>query len=175
MNLNPPVAMARLTSDRAYALHAGTTRVLTALRFAALATLAFALLSGCAAERPVIVPAEGALVVEGVSATVVGDGPFSAGAIADVRFANAGTEGWWHNPCQRTVERRDGDAWVSLGEELRVCIAVVHPLEGGAEDMHGVDIPADAQPDTYRFRFHFMSQRTDGPAVVVPSSSFEVR
>lgn len=135
-------------------------------------TLSLPGLGGCAVER-VNAPAEGSGVLTGtlVSASVQVPAA-AAGAEVPVRFLNAAPHLFSVNTCLRRVERRDGATWVLLPEELRLCLARLDLVPALSAMTASADVPADATPGEYRFRFS-MAPPT-GPAVDITTPAFRV-
>lgn len=94
------------------------------------------------------------------------------GAEVSVRFVNAATSFFSVNTCLRRIERREGSVWVLLPEELRFCVARLQLVPAQSELVASADVPADASPGEYRFRFS-MAPPT-GPAVDVTTPAFRV-
>ena len=134
--------------------------------------LALPALAGCAAER-VNAPAEGSgaltgtLISASVQAAVV-----APGAEVSVRFTNSAPHLFSVNTCLRRVERREGATWALLPEELRLCIERLDFIPALAERIFSADVPLDATPGEYRFRFS-MAPPT-GPAVEITTPAFRV-
>jgi hypothetical protein len=143
------------------------------LRLPALALLlALPLVGGCAVES-INAPAEGSGVVAGglISASV--QVPVAApGASVSVRFVNAASNLFSVNTCLRRVERMAGGEWVLHPQELRLCDARLDVVPAQAALTTTADVPADAAPGEYRFRFS-MAQPT-GPAVDIVTPPFRV-
>lgn len=131
-----------------------------------------ALLSACETER-VNAPAEGSGVVTGtlISASVQA-AVAAPGSEVSVRFTNAAPHLFAVNTCLRQVERRDGAAWVLLPAELRLCAPQLDLVPALSALTASADVPGDAVPGEYRFRFS-MAPPT-GPAVEITTPAFRV-
>lgn len=97
------------------------------------------------------------------------------GGVVQVRFQNSGPNHYWYNPCQRLVERQEGDTWVELPQELRICTMQAHDLTAGSTRLESTDVPADATTGTYRFVFRVTSDHAGSRPVSVRSTPFTVR
>ena len=129
-------------------------------------------LGGCAVEH-VNAPAEGSGVVTGTLISASVQSPVAAsGSEVSVRFLNAAPHLFSVNTCLRRVERRDGASWVLLPEELRLCMARLDVVPALSEITASADVPVDATPGDYRFRFS-MAPPT-GAAVDVVTPAFRV-
>jgi hypothetical protein len=143
------------------------------LRQTALAMLlSLPLLAGCAVES-VNAPAEGSGVVAGglISASVQ-VAVAAPGVSVSVRFVNAASNLFAVNTCIRRVERMVGGDWVLHPQELRLCDARLDVVPAHAALTTTADVPADAAPGEYRFRFS-MTQPS-GPAVDIVTPPFRV-
>lgn len=80
-----------------------------------------------------------------------------------------------YNHCGRAVQRREGDVWVTLPPELRLCTAELHALSPGVAEVVHVDVPADAGAGRYRFLLAFAPMSGQGTPVTVPTPAFVVR
>lgn len=109
-----------------------------------------------------------------VTATAITAEARPAGVV-EVRFENTGALGYSFNPCTRLVEREEGEGWVALPPELRLCAAVVVELDAGATILDGADVPADAAPGRYRFVFPMLEDVAGGRSVSIRSTPFSVR
>jgi hypothetical protein len=126
-------------------------------------------------EAVVVSPGEGGLLPGGsVTATALAAEAPPAG-IVQVRFESTGTERYWFNPCNRSVERLEGSRWVALPPELRICTAEIYLLDAGSARTESTDVPADASPGTYQFVFPMSADRVDATPVAVRSTPFTVR
>lgn len=130
------------------------------------------LLGACGVES-VNAPAEGSGVLTGTLISASVQVPVAAaGEEVSVRFVNAAPHLFSVNTCLRRVERRDGANWVLLPEELRLCLARLDLVPALAEATATADVPADAAPGEYRFRFS-MAPPT-GPALDITTPAFRV-
>ena len=101
------------------------------------------------------------------------DTPVAApGEAVLVRFVNSAPHLFSVNTCLRQVERKEGASWVRLPEEFRLCAQALLVIGALSEASRATDVPTDAIPGEYRFRFS-MTQPT-GPAVEVATPSFRV-
>jgi hypothetical protein len=143
------------------------------LRPAALAVLlTLPWLSGCAVES-MNAPAEGSgVAAAGLISASVQVPVAAAGISVPVRFVNGATNLFSVNTCLRRVERLAEGVWVRLPEELRLCDARLDVVPAQAAVTASADVPTDAIPGGYRFRFS-MVQPT-GPAVDVVTPLFLV-
>jgi hypothetical protein len=141
-------------------------------RYALVLMLALPVMGGCAVDR-VGAPAEGSGAVTGtlISASVQVPAA-SPGAVVSVRFTNQAPHLFAVNTCLRQVERRDGATWVLLPEELRLCLARLDLVPALSALTASADVPGDAVPGEYRFRFS-MAPPT-GPAVEITTPAFRV-
>jgi hypothetical protein len=136
--------------------------------------LAFAVVAqACSAPTAAPVPLLDSVGDGPVRAVVLADSAVPGGAVG-VRFENGSGAEYWFNPCERTVEKRVGDAWVSLGDEMRVCAAVAYLLSPNGERIDQVDVPTGLQPGTYRFRFALRPPTGPGGTVRPASSPFDI-
>ena len=135
--------------------------------------LALPLVSGCAVES-INAPAEGSGVVAGglISAAVQVH-VAAPGASVSVQFVNAASNLFSVNTCLRRVERMVGGDWVLHPQELRLCDARLDVVPPQAALTTTADVPADASPGQYRFRFS-MTQPA-GPAVDIVTPPFLVQ
>lgn len=130
------------------------------------------LLVGCAFES-INLPAEGSGVLTGTLISASVQVPVAApGEAVSVRFVNQAPHLFSVNTCLRRVERKEGAVWVQLPEELRLCAPDVLVVAALSEASRVADVPVDATPGEYRFRFS-MTQPT-GPAVDISTPSFRV-
>lgn len=130
------------------------------------------LLGACGFES-VNAPAEGSGVLTGTLISASVQVPVAApGAAVSVRFVNLAPHLFSVNTCLRRVERLEGGSWVQLPEELRLCAPDLLVVAAQSEASRTADVPLDAIPGEYRFRFS-MTQPT-GPAVDVATPSFRV-
>jgi hypothetical protein len=89
-----------------------------------------------------------------------------------VRFTNQAPHLFSVNTCLRQVERREGASWVLLPAELRLCAPQLDLVPALSVVTASADVPADAAPGEYRFRFS-MAPPT-GPAVEITTPGFRV-
>lgn len=134
-----------------------------------------ALVSACSTEEIVTEPRLPGIVETGPVLPIVQSTTATPGAILDVVFRNTASDSFWFNPCERTVQRRDGDAWVTLPEEMRVCNSMAYGLAANGERTEGVDVPLDVGPGEYRFVFTMRAPQTPDVAHRPASTSFVVR
>lgn len=149
---------------------------LAAPRFATLATALFVGLAACAPDgapsgltraldilenRPIVPVVQSAAVVPGDSVAVI--------------FRSTVDFELWFNPCDRFVERREGDGWTRLPDELRLCNGVAYILRPNVDRQEYVDAPLDLTRGT--FRFVFAVRRPNSADVIhwAASTSFVVR
>lgn len=134
-----------------------------------------ALVSACSTEEIVTEPRPPGIVETGPVLPIVQSTTATPGAILDVVFRNTSSDAFWFNPCERDVQRREGDAWVTLPDELRVCNSMAYVMEANAERTEGVDVPLDVGPGEYRFVFTMRAPQTPDVAHRPASTSFVVR
>lgn len=146
---------------------------MASLRRAALAVvLVLPLVGGCAFES-INLPAEGSGVGSGALISASVQVPVAApGEGVLVRFVNSAPHLFSVNTCLRQVERKEGALWVRLPEEFRLCAQALLVIGALSEASRATDVPTDAIPGEYRFRFS-MTQPT-GPAVDVATPAFRV-
>lgn len=143
-----------------------------------LACIAVAMLSAAAACTDVKDPSGPPLL------DIVQDGPVRPVVEGDVGvpgqglavvFHNTVDEVFVFNPCERVTERRVGETWTRMPDELRMCNAMGYLLRANGERREIVDVPGDLTPGEYRFVFTMRAQ--DRPALnhFPASTSFEVR
>lgn len=88
-----------------------------------------------------------------------------------VLFTNSSASTFYFAACLRRVERRVGDAWVDIEAPAGSCgNLVVVPATGTVE--RGIDLPAEAQPGAYRFRF--LISASTGSGSLVSTGPFRV-
>jgi hypothetical protein len=75
---------------------------------------------------------------------------YRAGDPAEVSVVNGTDRRYGFNLCGRRFERRDGEAWVPMPPELRLCTAHLDALNGRATVVQHTDIASDLAPATYR-------------------------
>lgn len=133
--------------------------------------LALPVLGGCEFES-VNAPAEGSGVVATLLSAAVQVPVAAPGASVAVRFSNAGTTLASVSTCMRRVERREGGIWLLLPEEFRLCAPQLDVILAQSTMTATADVPVDATPGEYRFRFSVASPT--GPAVDVVTPGFRV-
>lgn len=136
---------------------------------------ALVVLGGCAAESAPSEPPLLSVVENGPVVPVVAASTALPGSVLQVTFTNTVDREFWFNPCERVVQRREGEGWVLLPEELRMCNSMAYILRPNAERHEGVDVPADLGPGEYRFVFTMRAPATPDVAHRPASTAFVVR
>jgi hypothetical protein len=135
-----------------------------------------AVLGGCGTGSPLAVPPDPDITLGELKADVLVE-VASAGDYIEVRFQNLTAEDYGYSGCGRGAERWVDGAWQVMPAELRLCIAMLDPLEAHTVQTRRIDVPADATPGYYRFRFDLHHDVAPGEAepVLLTSSVFRVR
>lgn len=116
-----------------------------------------------------------------VEALPIGDAPFVAvleptatrGGQVTVRLSNPTANRFGFNLCSDgRLERRDGEAWVAVGDPLWLCTAALYPLDPATVEDEVYPILPDLVPGTYRLRVKFWFEMDE--MVVRYSGSFDV-
>lgn len=129
--------------------------------------------AACGAEVPTR-SVEAPLLQDSSVVVTVLDVPARPGRAVRVRFENRTDLRVFFHPCDRRVERQDGDGWQPHPPELRLCTAMVFPIAAGEQVVEPVDVPADVAPGTYRFVFPASQDGRYGQISLV-SRPFEVQ
>jgi hypothetical protein len=132
------------------------------------------LAAACSAERPVVEPPVTSLEEPGVVLADVQAETAAPGAAIEVVFRNTVDREFWFNPCERVVQRLDGDTWVSLPEELRMCNAMAYILLPNGARTETADVPLYAEAGTYRFVFVMRPPADTEVATRATSTPFRV-
>lgn len=120
-----------------------------------------ALLSAIACSEPTSAPVLPHIEMANVSAEVL-TSETDAGAAVEVRFVNAGEALWFVGTCQRRVEQFLNARWTVLPMELRLCAGDGILLRSQDILVRETDVPVDATPGLYRFRFALELLDRDG-------------
>lgn len=103
------------------------------------------------------------------------------GAETEVHFTNGGDALWFVNTCARGVEVLLNARWTRLAPELRLCSGEGVLLPARDEAITLADVPALAEPGTYRYAFSLVMLDADGrvmldePRLEIFSNAFVVR
>jgi len=147
------------------------------LRSLTRAILATAFLAACSGDgSPLGPPPDPDISIDELKAQVL-DGSAEAGDYIEVRFENLTSDEFLFSGCARGVERWVAGEWQAMPPELRLCIAMVDPIDAHSVRVSRIDVPVDATAGYYRFRFdlHRPTQVENAPAVILRSTTFEVR
>ncbi len=133
--------------------------------------LTFALASTFAlACRPTPQPGEGTATAASGVTIDVDRTSYSAGGRVELRITNHtdGTLGF--NPCTRSIERRQGDAWSLIVEADRVCTMQLYLVNAHATRMEATELPATLERGTYRLVLTF-TRESAGVTPDTPAST----
>jgi hypothetical protein len=146
------------------------------LRSLKLAIATTALLAACSDGAPLVPPPDPEVSVGELKAEVL-DEVATAGEYIEVRFENLTAIEFLFSGCARGVERWVDGKWQAMPPELRLCIAMVDPIDAHSVRVLRIDVPADAVAGHYRFRFdlHRPTQSENVPALILRSTTFEVQ
>ncbi|WKW12750.1 hypothetical protein Strain138_002059 [Pseudogemmatithrix spongiicola] len=147
---------------------------LSAVRRRAFAVFAAAALAACAAEPGPSEPLQRIEEQGPIVATVQAESA-APGAVVAVRFTNTVASEFWFNPCERSVQRLEGESWSTPIQEMRLCNSMAYILQPNGERTEDVDVPAGLAQGTYRFVFTMRAPQTPDVAHRPASTSFVVR
>jgi len=147
---------------------------LSAVRRRAFAVVAATALAACAAEPGPSEPLQRIEEQGPIVATVQAESA-TPGAVVAVRFMNTVASEFWFNPCERSVQRLEGESWSSPIQEMRLCNSMAYILQPNGERTEDVDVPAGLAPGTYRFVFTMRTPATPDIAHRPASTVFQVQ
>ena len=103
---------------------------------------------------------------------------YSAGGRVEMRLTNHTNATLGFNACTRSVERREGNAWVSVPEPGRVCTMQIWLLRPHESRAATTELPASLTRGTYRLALMLTredaAQPTTSPAIRAVSGPFQV-
>jgi hypothetical protein len=135
-----------------------------------------AFVGSCGIGSPLAVPPDPDITLGDLKAEVLVE-VASAGDNVEVRFQNLTADGYGYSGCGRGAERFVDGAWEVLPAEVRLCTPALDPLQAHTVVVRRIDVPTDATPGYYRFRFDLHPDVAPGEAerVLLTSSMFRVR
>ena len=133
---------------------------------------------GCGNDSSLIVDpgAPGRIVETGIE-LALDKTSFAQGELVRVTMTNRTERNYGFNLCTRTFERREGDRWVAMPPELRLCTMQLDGLPAGAVRTGTTDLHGDAGPGVYRLLLGFSLLSAAGPDahVVATSAPFTIQ
>jgi hypothetical protein len=106
---------------------------------------------------------------------------YAAGAQVQLRLTNHTAETLGFNPCTRSIERRQDDAWSLIVETGRVCTMQLYLLNPHATRTEATELPAGLERGTYRVVLAFtregpnVTPQTPASTIRAVSAPFEVQ
>jgi hypothetical protein len=98
---------------------------------------------------------------------------YAPGSQIQLRLTNHTNDMLGFNPCTRSIERRQGDAWSLIIESDRVCTMQLYLLNPHATRTDVTDLPARFEPGTYRLVLAF-TRESPGVTPQTPASTIQV-
>ena len=95
---------------------------------------------------------------------------YAAGDRVELRITNHANETLGFNPCTRSIERRQGDAWSLIVEADRVCTMQLYLLDAHATRTEATELPARLERGTYRLVLTF-TRESAGVTPGTPAST----
>jgi hypothetical protein len=138
--------------------------------------LGVALLSGCGPETGTVLP-EPAILGSGGGIVVTTDRTsYDQGDPVALTIVNQEDRQFGYNPCTRTLQVREGAAWVEGPESFRMCSREISYLGTGATVLDTADLDLGLLPGEYRLVVVF-APGGDPTEEAVPgvTNSFEVK
>jgi hypothetical protein len=103
---------------------------------------------------------------------------YSAGSRVEMRLTNHTNATLGFNPCSRSIERREGNAWVMVPEPGRVCTMELWLLRPHESRAGATELPVSLTRGTYRLGLMLTREDaaapTTSPAIRAVSAPFEV-
>jgi hypothetical protein len=107
----------------------------------------------------------------GSGVTIDVDRPsYRPGDRVELRITNHTNETLGFNPCTRSIERRQGDAWSLIVEADRVCTMQLYLLDAHATRTEATELPARLERGTYRLVLTF-TRESAGVTPGTPAST----
>ena len=102
---------------------------------------------------------------------------YAQGELVRVTMTNRTERNYGFNLCTRTFERREGDRWVAMPPELRLCTMQIDGLTAGASRSQSTDLHGDAGPGVYRMLVSFTHMMPGRPQshVLAASAPFTIQ
>jgi hypothetical protein len=117
---------------------------------------------GCGGDSTLVLDPEapGRIIETGIELAL--DKPvYSRGDPVTVTMTNRSSRNYGFNLCARSFERREGDVWVAMPLELRLCTLQMDGLAAGAVRTQSTDLHSDAGPGVYRLLVGFTHMAPD--------------
>ncbi len=95
---------------------------------------------------------------------------YSAGGRVELRITNHTDRTLGYNPCTRSIERRQGNAWSLIVEADRVCTMQLYLLNAHATRTEATELPATLARGTYRLVLTF-TRESAGVTPDTPAST----
>jgi hypothetical protein len=95
---------------------------------------------------------------------------YRAGGQVTMRVTNHTNETLGFNPCTRSIERRQDDAWALILESGRVCTMQLYLLSPNATRTEATELPPTLERGTYRLALAF-SRESSGVTPQTPAST----
>jgi hypothetical protein len=104
---------------------------------------------------------------------------YSAGSRVEMRLTNHTNAALGFNPCSRSIERREGNAWVTVPEPGRVCTMELWLLRPHESRAGTTELRASLTRGTYRLALMLTREDaappTTSPAIRAVSAPFQVQ
>ena len=104
---------------------------------------------------------------------------YAAGAPVALNIMNHAADTLGFNPCNRTLERRDGSAWKPFDEMGRMCTMELWILKPHESRDAKTELPSPMPAGTYRMVIAFGAQKATpsgrSEGMIARSAAFEVR